>query len=92
MKALNLGLVMMRFFNFVQSKLFKEYIDKQWFSRVITKNLQYFGTSIVIWVCFATGLMQLVGGFDGDYGEFMRSFVATSLIGLGRIDFHNIPG
>jgi hypothetical protein len=92
MKALNLGLVMMRFFNFVQSKLFKEYIDKQWFSQVITKNWQYFGTSIVIWVCFATALMQLVGGFDEDYGDFMRSFVAASLIGLGRIDLHNIPG
>lgn len=92
MKALNLGLVMMRFCQFVLSKVFKEYIDKQWFSRIITKNLQYFGISIAIWVCFATALMQLVGGYNDDYGSFMRSFVAVSLIGLGRINFHNVTG
>jgi hypothetical protein len=92
MKAINLGLVMMRFFHFVLGKVFKEYIDKQWFSGIITKNVRYFGISIAIWVCFATALMQLVGGADEDYGSFMRSIVATSLIGLGRLDLHNVAG
>jgi hypothetical protein len=82
----------MRFFHFILTKLFKEYIDKQYISRVITKNVQYFAISIAIWVCFATALMQLVGGVDEDYGSFMRSFVATSMIGLGRLSLGDIPG
>ena len=82
----------MRFFHFFLTKVFKEYIDKQYISRVITKNVRYFTISIAIWVCFATALMQLVGGVDEDYGTFMRSFVAASMIGIGRLDLVDIPG